>query len=826
VNAGGEISDAALKALEFAHVTHAIARLATCEPGRRAVLSIRPRLGELVWADAEQALVEDAVGYFTAGGDFGFDGAVDVEPLVEHALKGASISGADLRSIADTEASLRRAVARVREAKRPDGPLRELAGRRARTDETIAAIERAIEADGRVGDAASSALASIRRQQRALHEQVRERCRSIIGSADLAKMLSEHIVTVRSGRYVVPVRSEFAAHFPGVAHDQSASGATVFMEPLASVEANNRLRSLEAEEEREMARVLAELSAQVAQQGSELMANGQLLAQLDCVGARARWAIAQDAGRPRLAAEPTIRIVRGRHPLLRREAVPLDFDIGESFDAVIVSGPNMGGKTVVLKTVGLFCQLTYAGIPLPAGAGTVIGSFGNVACVIGDEQSIAQDLSSFSAHLRALKAATTGANARSLVLVDEIGSGTEPNSGAALAQACIEALIRAGAKVVVTTHFTQLKTFAAAHDRVRNASMLFDPKTHAPTYVFAIGIPGQSLAFALARSLELDARVIARAETLLGIDAQNLERTFERLAEERDRLRQMQRQVEEQQARASRVEQSMRQRIAALEQEKEAFERRASAELAKAVDVLQQQLMEHAQRRSEAAARQASKPLPESERMLAQTLLEMRRSLGLEAPAPGSETAHWKTGDEVYVRSFDASGVVSEVYDDNLLVTMGNLKTLVPTRDVIARPRKRATGGPLERAHSEEGQRRSGVVEPSNSGALERSNLFDRKRREGSVKTPESGHLVPAAEAVTSVDVRGMRVDEAWPLIDKALDNATLAGLSELRVLHGKGTGRLSRGIREFLDGHPQVESMSSAPEREGGSGVTVVKLV
>lgn len=793
MNAAGESScGAALSALEFPTVIDSIAKLCTAEPGRLAVLDLRPQLGDRAWAEDEQALVEDTVGFFQAGGDFGFGGAVDTVPLVEQAEKGAALSALDLRRIADTERSLRKAVAALYDDQRPPGPLRALAKQHQRTDDVVSAIDRAIEEDGRVGDSASSELSSIRRQQRALHEQVRERCRSITHSAELAKMLSEPIVTVRAGRYVVPVRSEFATQFPGVVHDQSASGATVFMEPLASVEANNRLRSLEAAEEREIARILSELSALVGAQAAQLRSNALLLARLDSIGARARWAVAREAGRPLLSADAVIRIVRGRHPLLRHRAVPLDFEIGEGFDAVVISGPNMGGKTVVLKTVGLFCLLAYAGIPVPAGAGTILGEFRDIACVIGDEQSIAQDLSSFSAHLRALKVATQGANSRSLILVDEIGSGTEPAAGAALAQACIEKMIRAGAKVAVTTHFTQLKTFAAAHDRVRNASMLFDPQTHAPTYLFAMGIPGQSLAFALARALELDAKVIARAETLLGIDAQNLERTFEKLAAERDQLKQMQAQLDEQRQRAQAQEQNMRQRIAALDQEREAFGHRASAELAKAVEAVRRQLLEEAQRRTDAATRQAAKPLPHSERLLAQTLSEMRRSLGLESDEHGvSSTRRFRAGDEVYVRSFDASGVVAEIYDDNLLVTMGTLKTLVPAKDVLA---KAPSSPPSSKKRGR-----------SPSSASER---------------------LAATDATTAIDVRGMRVDEAWPLVDKALDNAALAGLSELRVIHGRGTGQLGRGIREFLEGHAQVDSLSSAPDREGGTGVTVVKLV
>jgi DNA mismatch repair protein MutS2 len=472
---------------------------------------------------------------------------------------------------------------------------------------------------------------------------------------------------------------------------------------------------------------------------------------------------------------------------MRREAVPLDFELGESFDAVIISGPNMGGKTVVLKTVGLLCLLAYAGIPIPASSSSTIGAFANIECIIGDEQSIAADLSSFSAHLQALKAAARAANRRTLVLVDEIGAGTEPAAGAAIAQAFVESLIRAGAKVAVTTHYTQLKTFAATHDRVRNASMLFDARTHAPTFVFALGVPGQSLAFALARALDIDPKVIARAETLVGIDAQNLEQTFARLAAERQALEQQQTELAEHIRRSEAAEQTLRRRIAALEEEKAAFARRAETQLTQAIDELRGQLSDQARVRGESAARRAAKPSAAEAQLLAQTLAQMRRSLGLEAPddTSGERAPTFAAGDKVFVKGFDAAGVVDEIYGRDLLVMIGSLKTLVRARDVT--------------------KLASGDRQATSRGA--------------------AGLQAAAYSAVTEIDVRGMTVDEAWPLVDKALDDATLASLSELRILHGKGTGRLARGIHEFLREHPQVDALSHPADREGGSGVTIVRL-
>jgi DNA mismatch repair protein MutS2 len=498
-----------------------------------------------------------------------------------------------------------------------------------------------------------------------------------------------------------------------------------------------------------------------------------------------------------------VRIVRGRHPLLRRVAVPLDIDVGEAFDALIISGPNMGGKTVMLKTVGLFCVLAYAGIPLPAAAGTIIGAFDHIACVIGDEQSIAENLSSFSAHLRALRAAQVRAGAGSLILVDEIGSGTEPGAGAALAQAFIEAMLAVGARAIVTTHYTQLKIFAADRDRVANASMLFDPATNEPTYLLLVGVPGRSLAFALARAIGFDAPTIGRAEELLGAEAMDLERVFASLADQREQFRLKVEELEAQRMRAAEMEAGLRESLAKARSERIEFERRAAEELARAVQAVEHDVRAKAQQGADDARRQRIKPVPHADEALDRTLTEMRRSLGLEphervaasqagpvaARTGESARAVFHVGDSVFVRTFGATGIVADVYERDVLVTIGNAKTVVAPADLS-----------LERPAAGIGARSSSPI------------------RRGEVQ-------LAAEQAATKVDVRGMRVEEAMVIVDKALDEASLAGLHELRVLHGKGTGQLGRGIRDFLRGHLQVANAAFAADREGGSGVTVISL-
>jgi len=804
---GAAFDDAALAALEFEAVLAQIAVRATCEPGRLSVLGLTPTTDFAVVA-AELALVDDAIAFLRSGGDFALTGIVNMAAALERAEVGGALSGVELRRIADNETSLVTACRAIAGAKRQGtanrwSPLLALALTLAPTGTLFSRLTSALEEDGRVADRASPTLAKIRRQQRALHDEVRERCQSITRNPETAKMLSEPIVTVRRGRYVVPVRVEYASQFAGVVHDQSASGATVFIEPMAAVEANNRLRGLETAEEREIARILAELTGLTAAQSDALAANSSLSARLDCAGARARWAAAAQAGSPALSEERIVRIVHGRHPLLRRVAVPLDIDVGDAFDALIISGPNMGGKTVMLKTVGLFCVMAYAGIPLPAAAGTIIGAFDHIACVIGDEQSIAENLSSFSAHLRALRAAQARAGAGSLILVDEIGSGTEPGAGAALAQAFIEAMLAAGARAIVTTHFTQLKIFAADHERVANASMLFDPATNEPTYLLLVGVPGRSLAFALARAIGFDASTIERAEVLLGAEAMDLERVFASLADQREQFRAKVEDLESQRRRAVGLETGLREELEQARSARAEFERKAAETLARAVREVEHEVRAKAEQGAADARRQRMKPVPQSAEAMDRTLTEMRRSLGLESHARSTEGAaavdatgsgdgirpQFRIGDAVFVRTFGTSGVVADVYERDVLVAMGNAKTVVAPSDL-------SLEGPA-------------------AGSAPRVSVGKR-----------SGDVPIAAEqAATRVDVRGMRVEEAMPIVDKALDEASLAGLRELRILHGKGTGQLGRGIREFLRGHLQVENAAFAPDREGGSGVTVISI-
>jgi DNA mismatch repair protein MutS2 len=775
--------------LEFAAVREEIARLAASQPGRLAVEALEPRLGDRDGARREHALVDDACAALLAGDRILLDGLADVCPLAERAARGGILSGAELRLIAASERSLAAAVHSLRAA-RPEGPLARLLARHVEDGGLIARLDGALDEAGNVTDAASDRLASVRRRIGALRARVQELCRRVMQAAHEDRLLTEPVVTVRGGRYVLPVRADAAAHFPGVVLDQSVSGATVFMEPLTAVETANELRRSQAEEHREVERILTELSSRVGVAAERLCANADLGAQLDAIAARARYALAHRAVCAVIADEPMLRLVQARHPLLGEKAVPLDVELGVAWDGLVLSGPNMGGKTVVLKTVGVAVLLAYAGIPLCAAAGTVIGDIRHLHCAIGDQQSLQRGLSSYAAEVRALKDMLADAGPHTLALVDEIGAATEPAAGAALAQAWIEAMLAAGSKVIVSTHLTPLKAFAASAARVTNASLLFDPQTLAPTFQLQVGIPGQSLAFEMARRLELDPRIIERAHGLVAPEVHDLERALAEVAEQRQALSRLRAESEAALAALRRREEEYARRDAAWNEEKRSFEEQARAMVQKAAEDARAAMWSEERERVMPRRRRASALSRAGRRRLESILADMRRSLGLEPEPQSPASAVAVTpGVQVYVTSLGAAGTVEAVYERDVLVAVGSMRALVaradvrPAADIAARSRAAPSAPAQPRAADE------------------------------------------ADPVCGSIDIRGLSVDEAWPLVDKALDDAMLAHRAELRIIHGKGTGRLGRGIRDLLTSHPHVRGVAEAAAREGGSGVTIVRL-
>ncbi|HTX59454.1 MAG TPA: endonuclease MutS2 [Verrucomicrobiae bacterium] len=767
-----------LEALDFASVRDRVIAGTRTQRAKARAHALEPH------AQMERVRVEQrrtaAARELVASADLHVGAAVDTAELTAGAALGRTLGATELRAVGDALAAAAAAYNAARESEvlapvlAGYAPLREL--QRALTD--------AIDERGVVLDRASPALGRIRRGLAQAGADARDRVGAILRSAKYAKAIQDTIVTLREGRFVVPVKAEFAGEFPGIVHDTSASGQTLFIEPLAALDANNRVRTLRIEEEREVQRVLEDLSRRTGAEAVRIESNVEMLAELDLLVAKANVARAMDAIEPELSDEALVRVVRGRHPLLGERAVPQSLALDDATRLLVISGPNMGGKTVALKMVGLFVAMTYCGMQLPAAPGTAIGSFARVLADIGDEQSIADNASTFSAHLQRMRELLGGAGPGTLAIVDEIGGGTEPTAGAALAIAMLERLLESGARGVVTTHATELKLFAHGRAGVANASVRFDPATFQPTFHLDVGAPGQSLAFPLARKLGIDAAIVERAQALL----EHRERDYETaLAELSLRTAELEREREglaQERGAAAREREE-------LAREREGFERERRGFAAKAEERMQQALRDYVgelQRRAAERGPARPKVTPSQSASLGAAIEAMRRDLGIVPEARnGGDDGAYAAGARVRVLSLAQEAEVVEDYGGTLLVAIGPMKMVVEKTDV---------------------RRIAGAAE---------------KRRERG--RAGSARLEAATRSQAELDVRGKRFAEAEPLVERWIDEAVLAGNSPVRLIHGKGTGMLGRGLQEYLRLHPSVKSVRYGNETEGSSGVTIVEL-
>jgi DNA mismatch repair protein MutS2 len=754
------------------HAAQAFARASELEPSTDFA-----QVRRLVAETAEmRALVRDT--------GFSLARVADVEDALAGAARGLPLGAADLRAIADALSAAAAAARSIRESEHAPLLRERLGGFRALPNIATRIID-AIDERGAVLDRASRALGTIRRGIAQAQDDARDRAGAVLRSAKYARAIQDAIVTVRDGRFVVPIKAEFSGEVPGIVHDASSSGATLFIEPLAALETNNRLRALRAQEEHEVARILAELSTLVGGEAEQIALNVALYVELDLACARAVLAERMNAVVPVLVDDARVDIAHGRHPLLDERAVPQSLRLDDDIRLLLISGPNMGGKTVALKMVGLFVTMAGCGMHLPAQEAT-IGRFTRIFIDIGDEQSIALNASTFSAHLRRLAAIVDAADDRSLVLIDEIGAGTEPSAGAALAVAVLERFIAAGARCIATTHATELKLFGADHAHVRNASVRFDPATYAPTYQLDIGSPGQSLAFALARTMQLDPAVVARAEALLSDAERDYDRALAELADERARTTHEREALDRLRAELHTLEEVARRKAEALERERRELASRAEARLAEALRGFSAELERRA---AQNGGRARARVTPGQSDLLSRTIDEMRRDLGIDRGPRRSGKAETPIGlgDRVIVTTLEQEGVVADDLGAEAIVAIGSMRITVPKTELLRR------SGPAPRPK--------------------------RDHAAGEAK------LAAASTAQTQLDVRGQRYVEAEPQVDQWIDRAMLMGYSPLRLVHGKGTGLLGRGLQEHLRAHPGVTGVRFGNADEGGSGVTVFEL-
>ncbi len=771
-----------LEAIDFAGVRERVVGLTHTERGKAVALQLAP-LTDFNEVRRQQARTE-ALRSLVTGGDLHVMRAVDTSPLTAAAHLGRALGGSDLRAIGDALA----AAASAHRAVRAHGDLADIVAPYTPLPNLQRSIVDALDERGAVLDRASHALGRIRRGLAQAQADARDRVGAILNSAKNAKAIQDRIVTIRDGRFVIPIKAEFAGTLPGIVHDTSASGQTLFVEPLAALETNNRIRTLQIEEEREVRRILEALSTEVGRNADAIEANVEMLAAIDLLAAKAELAERTNAVAPELSDEAVLAIERGRHPLLDERAVPQSLAVNDATRLLVISGPNMGGKTVALKMAGLFVVMAYCGMQLPAAAGTRIGRFERLVADIGDEQSLVANASTFSAHLQRMREILSRADGRTLAIVDEIGGGTEPSAGAALARAMLERLLECGTRALVSTHSLELKLFAHSTPGVANASVRFDPNTFAPTFELDVGTPGQSLAFPLATRLGIDPQVVERAAALLESRERDYESALSELAVRNTELREARAGLEAERRTASSELERLRGERADFETQRRGFAGKAQERLQQGLRDFVRELQRRASESGHDSERTRKGKVSSSQAaLLAQTLEAMRRDLGIVPDErKGSDDRAFEPGDRVRILSLNQEGIVAEDYDERLLVSVGSMKMLVERSDV----RREASSGARARSAGGAGAR-----------------------------------LSAAARTSEALDVRGKRYAEAEPLVERWIDDALLAGNSPLRLIHGKGTGMLGRGLQEYLRAHPGVKSLRYGNEEEGSTGVTMIEL-
>ena len=643
-----------------------------------------------------------------------------------------------------------------------------------------------------LADSASSELASIRRHMRSTEAKVREILQKII-SSNQSKYLQESIITIRSDRYVVPVKSEFKNSIPGLVHDVSSSGSTFFIEPMGVVKANNELRELSAREKKEIERILAELSAQCAAHKEDISEDYDLLIWLDTIFARGKLSLNMEASQPRLS-EKYLRLQKARHPLLdKKTAVANDLELGDKFDTLMITGPNTGGKTVTLKTIGLLTLMAQCGLHIPAGADSAVRVFDRVLADIGDEQSIAQSLSTFSSHMTTIVGILNEADDRSLILLDELGAGTDPVEGAALAASIIDSARNLGALVAATTHYAELKVYAMTTPGVENASCEFNVDSLAPTYRLLIGIPGKSNAFAISERLGLPKSIIQKAAAR--IDAENVR--FEDVLTQLDEQRQ---EMEREKEAAARLRREMeetakasREYKAKMEAERAKAVEKAQAEaraiLDEARDTADQVFKELNDMRRRQRKEEDWQRVNDERAALRRSLNEAEGKLGArpEEPAP-PPTRPARAGDTVELVKMGTQATVLSVNKDGSLQLQAGILKITARQEEVR------------------------VVE----GETQQSAKKVVARAE---------HKLRTLGASPEVDLRGMMTDEAIGALDLFLDNAVLGKLNEVRIIHGKGTGAVRKAVREHLKRSRYVKSFRPGRYGEGEDGVTIAEL-
>jgi DNA mismatch repair protein MutS2 len=781
------VDQRSLVLLEFPNIRDRLAGHTSFPPSRRMAEELQPETDPLVVArlldqtDQTRALLVDRAGV-------GIGGAHDIEPAVSRATRGGRLDAEQFLAIADTLDGASRLQTSLADDRRP--LLHELARELHPLPALRSTLARSFDPTGEVLDTASPRLGGFRAAVRVAYDRLRRRLDALVGS-ELGGALQEPIITLRNGRYVVPVKAEARARVKGIVHDASGSGQTLFVEPMVAVELGNAWREAQAAEQEEVARILDELSALVAANAERLRETLQALARFDFWAAKAALAAELDAVRAETAGRTELILLGARHPGLSGRVVPIDVRLGDGFTALVVTGPNTGGKTVTLRTIGLLALMHQAGLHVPADAGSKLPVFRDVFADIGDEQSIAQSLSTFSGHLRRITSIVEAAGPGTLVLLDELGAGTDPTEGSALAQALLDHFIRAGALVAATTHYAELKAYAHTTAGASNAAVEFDLDTLSPTYHLSIGLPGGSQAFAIAERLGLPESIVSDARGRLSESQRAFEATLAAIREAEgatsDALERA-RSAETRAADALRRADEERRRA---RREREELVREARREAETIVDRLRDEV---ASTRRTLERETVTAPALDAAVARAEGQLGRLPDAPPEAPPPPAITRTWRVGERARSRSGGWEGRIAALDRAGRRATLetGGIRISVDVTEL-----EPALAG-------DDGERRPAADRRSAGVAL---------------------GLAKAKSVASSLDLRGARVEEALDALGRYLDDASLAGLERVTVIHGLGTGALRDAVRSEAAGHPLVKAARAGDRGEGGDGATIIEL-
>lgn len=790
-----------LRILEYYKIIEQLTGFATCPAGKRMCEKLKPST-DRIEIQKNQEETRDALTRVYQHGSLSFSGVYPIGEAMKRVAVGASLSVAELLDVA----KLLKVAERARQygeqetdkndeglAKRQDSltsyfdslmPLEHLARE----------INRCILSEDEIADDASSALKEIRRDMKAINAKVHDVLSGIVAKQTNQVMLQDAIVTMRNGRYCIPVKSEYKGQFPGMVHDQSSKGSTFFIEPMAVVNLNNELKELVAKEAMEIEKILSSLSEQVATYRESIERNVELLTKLDFIFAKASFAKSYDGTEPELNTEGVVEIKQGRHPLLdKHKVVPVDIRLGEEFTMLIITGPNTGGKTVSLKTLGLFTLMGQSGLHIPAFQGSKLAIFKDVFADIGDEQSIEQSLSTFSSHMSNIVYIMKHADKDTLVLFDELGGGTDPVEGSALAIAILNDLHNQDIRCMATTHYSELKTFAMTTEGIENACCEFNVETLSPTYKLLIGIPGKSNAFAIAKKLGLSNEVIESAKSQIDNDALDMESILADLEKSKRTIEQEQAEIAANKEEIQKLKERLASKNEHIEQRKQDILRNAREEAREILEEAKSFADESIRKYNNWDKKQNgnNKDMEKARGEIRDKLNEVNDKLASKKKNRKSnhKATDFKLGDSVHVISLNLEGTVRSLPNQKgeITVQMGILQSTVKITDV---------------------------------------EIIQEKKQSKQEKTAQYRASVNKAISIKpEINLLGLTVDEAIMELDKYLDDACLSHLDQVRVVHGKGTGALRKGVHEYLKRQPYVKKFRLGEFGEGDAGVTIVEL-